>query len=54
MDHEYASFRAQVAQRQRMHLEKGLPMEAYDELEREGAVGPVTGKLRSPIRLPDT
>lgn len=44
MDHEYASFRAQVAQRQRIHLEKGLPMEAFDELEREGVFGPLTSK----------
>jgi AmiR/NasT family two-component response regulator len=44
MDHEYASLRAQVAQRQRIHLEKGLPMEAYDELEREGVFGPLTSK----------
>lgn len=37
LDMEHASFRARVAERQRIHLEKGLPMEAYDILEREGA-----------------
>lgn len=42
MDKEHASFRVHVAQRQRLHLEKGLPMEAYDELEQEGAFGPPT------------
>jgi len=41
IDKEHASFRVHVAQRQRVHLEKGLPMEAYDELEQEGAFGPM-------------
>ncbi|KAF8306423.1 hypothetical protein DL93DRAFT_2172089 [Clavulina sp. PMI_390] len=43
LDKEHATWRALVAMKQRVHLEKGVPMEAFDDLEREGAFVGVFG-----------
>lgn len=40
LERSHTHSRALVAERQRINLEKGRPMEAYDALAKEGALGP--------------
>lgn len=40
LDRSHAHLRAKVAEGQRVNLDKGRPMEAYDALAREGVLGP--------------